>query len=271
MCSAQVFTAREKSPHTRFSQVAINLATWISPRFEVLVTEIADRYLTGQITTEESRAAAGQVARLFEVPDQARVAEWNRRRDESRGFTRESNETIRLATGNRATGVNYAALHDCVNWAATGKKTKQLRQELGIKGTPRDHMDALQLSIVTYVEGMGAQKVGEKRLRADADVEPKEAVEEVGRLAYKAHEFTKTTGGHGLPLLSARPPTMAQLGRALAAPVPGKTALAVLEKAAMKPAVLRLAAPKKTGPLDRFLKPARVPAAVPHSELDLYD
>ncbi|KAK9826957.1 hypothetical protein WJX74_001647 [Apatococcus lobatus] len=251
-------------------KVAINLATWISPRFEVLVTDIADRYLTGQITTEESQAAAGQVAALFAVPDQGKIAEWNRRREESKMFTRESNLTIQLATGNRATGMNYAQLHDCVNWAATGRKTKQLRRELGIRGTPRDHMDALQLSMVTYVEGMGAQKVGEKRRLAEEDVTPKEAVEEVGRLAYKAHEFTKTTGGHGLPLLGQRPPTMEQLGRALAAARPGKMARLILEKAEMKPAQLRLAAPKKTGPMDRFLKPA-VPGAVPHSELDLYD
>ena len=257
--------------HMRFSQVAINLATWISPRFEVLVTNIADRYLTGQITTEESQAAAGQVAQLFGVPNKARIAEWNARRDDSREFTKESNMTIQLATGNRATGVNYSMMHDVVNWAATGRKTKQLRQELGIRGTPRDHMDALQLSIVTYVEGMGAQKVGEKRRLMETDVAPKEAVEEVGRLAYKAHEFTKTTGGHGLPLLSHKPPTMEQLGRALAAPVPGKRARMILEKAEMKPAQLRLPAPTGRGTLHRFLKPAAVPAAVPHTELDLYD
>ncbi|KAK9816104.1 hypothetical protein WJX74_003750, partial [Apatococcus lobatus] len=46
-------------------KVAINLATWISPRFEVLVTDIVDRYLTGQITTEESRAVAAEVERVF--------------------------------------------------------------------------------------------------------------------------------------------------------------------------------------------------------------
>ncbi len=261
------------SNDTGFSQVAINLATWISPRFEVLVTEIADRYLTGQITTEESQAAASEVAKLFQVPEQAKLAEWHRQRNEGKGFTRESNLIIQRATGNRATGVNYASLHDAVNWAATGRKTKALRQELGIKGTPRDHMDGLQLAMVSYVEGMGAAKVGEKRRLLQQDVSPKEAVEEVGKLAYEAHSFTRSTGGHSLPLLMHKPPTMQQLDRALKAAAPSKTQQRILQKAEMKTVqALPAPAPSKNT-LDAYFtrKPTPIPAAVPHSALDLFD
>ncbi|KAK9864843.1 hypothetical protein WJX84_000753 [Apatococcus fuscideae] len=38
-------------------RVAINLANWCSPKFEVAVANLIDRYLMGQLTTEESKAA----------------------------------------------------------------------------------------------------------------------------------------------------------------------------------------------------------------------
>lgn len=234
----------------------------------MLVTEIADRYLTGQITTEESQAAAAKVAQLFQ-PNLVRLAEWHKQRNDSRTFTKESNMIIQAATGNKATGINYALLHDAVNWAATGRKTKHLRQELGIKGTPRDHMDALQLSMVSYVEGMGAQKVGEKRRMQELPVSPDEAVKEVGKLAYTAHQFTRSTGGHDLQLLMHKPPTMEQLRKALEAPAPTKTQQAVIQKAEMKPAAALPAPPQDTRTMKDFFRP--IPKAVPDSALDLYD
>ena len=235
----------------------------------MLVTDIADRYLTGQITTEESQAAAARVAQLFQ-PNEAKLANWHKQRNDGKMHTKQSNMAVQMATGNRATGLDYAQLHDCVNWAATGRKTKQLRQELGIKGTPRDHMDACQLSMVSYVEGMGAKKVGEKRRLAEIDIPPKEAVQEMGKLAHTAHGFTKETGGHVLPLLAQRPPTMEQFRKALQAPEPTKAQQVVLQKAEMKP-VAALPAPPKKGSIMNFFKPAPIPKAVPLSELDLFD
>lgn len=257
------------SVHTRLVQVAINLATWISPRFEVLVTEIADRYLTGQITTEESQAAAATVAQLFN-PDHVRLADWHKQRQDSREATKVCNLAVQQATGNRASGVNYACLHDSANWAAAGYKTKELRRQLGIKGTPRDHMAAPQLSMVAYVEGLGAVKVGEKRALAQADLEPRATVEEVGRLAYEAHHFTKGTGGHALALLAHKPPTMKQVQKALEAPKPTKRQQLVLQKAEMRPAAA-MPAPKTGQDIRRFFKAAAVPRAVPASQLDLYE
>ena len=247
-------------------QVAIHLATWISPEFAVFVVNVADRFLTGQLTTEESLAAASQVAQLFK-PEHAKLAEWHRQRSEGKTATKASNMTIQVATGNKASAVNYGAIHDSVNWAAAGKKTKQLKRELGIKGTPRDHMATPQLSMIAYVEAMGAAKVGEKRKELEHDVEPQQAVQIVGKLAYTAHHFTKSTGGHALPMLADKPPTMEQLSKALGAAVPNKRQQLVLKKAEMKPA---LALPMP-GQITKFFKPATVPRAVPESELDLFE
>lgn len=49
-------------------QLAINLASWCSPTFAVKVTELVLRYLSGQVTTEESRAAARTVNERAAAP-----------------------------------------------------------------------------------------------------------------------------------------------------------------------------------------------------------
>ena len=51
-------------------QLAINLASWCSPTFAVKVTALVLRYLTGQVTTEESRAAAKTVAERAAPPEE---------------------------------------------------------------------------------------------------------------------------------------------------------------------------------------------------------
>lgn len=43
-------------------RVAIDLAQWISPSFKVAVVTLVERYATGQVTTEESRAVAENIA-----------------------------------------------------------------------------------------------------------------------------------------------------------------------------------------------------------------
>lgn len=250
------------------AQVAINLATWISPKVAVFVTKLATRYLAGELTTEESQAAAAAVAQAFGGGSPpAQLVEWHKQRDEGRQATARANRLIQEATGNRAGGWDYAKIHDAVNWAATGRKTKDLRAELAIRGTPRNHMAAPQLSIVAYVEAMAGEKVGEKRRALGADVAPSEAVAEAGCLAYKAHDFTRGTGGHALPLLAEAPPTLAQVGKALGAAVPTKRQRATLERAAMRTAAALPAPPAK--PISDYFR--TVPAAVPERELDLYD
>ncbi len=44
-------------------RVAINLAQWISPEFDVAVSELVDRYVNGEVTTEESQTVAETIAK----------------------------------------------------------------------------------------------------------------------------------------------------------------------------------------------------------------
>jgi len=198
----------------------------------------------------------------------ARLVAWHKQRDEGKQATVLANATIRTATGNRAAGWDYAKIHDAVNWAATGRKTKALRTELGIKGTPRDRMAMPQLSMVAYVEAMTAAKVGEKRLASGTDVRPAQAVDEAGRLAYTTYDFVRGTGGHDMPLLAQAPPTVAQLDKALLAAAPTKRQRLIIDKAAMRPAAALPAPPAPEG-IQKYFR--TVPAAVPDSSLDLYD
>jgi hypothetical protein len=52
-------------------RLAINLAQWCSPSFAVKVTGLVLRYLSGQITSEESRAAAMRVNERAAPPEEA--------------------------------------------------------------------------------------------------------------------------------------------------------------------------------------------------------
>ncbi|KAK9864846.1 hypothetical protein WJX84_001417 [Apatococcus fuscideae] len=212
--------------------------------------------------------------RPSQVPPE--LTEWHRQRDEGREATKRAGAAIREATGNRAGGYHYAQCHDATNWAATGHKTKALKKQLGIRGTPRDHMPAPQLSIVAYVEAMASEKVGRKRLLLGADVAPCEAVREVGVLANAAHGFTRATGGHALPMLARRPPTTERYARALEAPAPTKRQRAVLEDGGMRAAPALPPPDSRKAGLVRYLVPVPLPtpvAPVPllPGELDLYD
>ncbi|KAK9844828.1 hypothetical protein WJX74_007382 [Apatococcus lobatus] len=202
--------------------------------------------------------------------DHSKLVDWHKQRADGKEATVRANLAIKAATGNLAAGWDYAKIHDAHNWAATGRKTKQLRAELGIRGTPRDHMAAPQLSMVAYVEAMTAEKVGRKRLAAGADIPPTSAVDEAGRLSYTAHDFTRGTGGHDVPLLAQAPPTLEQLGRALRAAEPTKRQRLTIERAAMRPAAA-LPAPGHARDIASFFCKRTVPAGVPESELDLYD
>lgn len=55
-------------------KVAIHLAQWCSPYFAVQVTDLVERYLSGRVTTEESRAAAEIARRAAEDARAARRA-----------------------------------------------------------------------------------------------------------------------------------------------------------------------------------------------------
>ena len=245
------------------------MATWISPKVAVFVTKLANRFLTGELTTEESKAAAAQVDAAFNIrkAPQELVA-WHKQRDDGRRATTLANAAIHGAS-KKATGRDYAMISDAVNWAATGRKTKQLRAELGIKGTPRNHMAAGQLSMVAYMEAVTAETAGEKLRELQGDVPPRLLVDEAGRLAMTTFEYTRDTGGHTMRLLARAPPTIAQVDRALQAAAPNKRQRLVLEKAEMKP-VAALPAPLTVNKgIQKYFR--TVPMAVPDSALDLYD
>ncbi len=81
-------------------KVAIHLAMWISPEFAVFVVNIADRFLTGQLTTEESLTAASQVAQWFR-PEHAKLLEWHKQRADGKEAAKASALAIKAATGIR--------------------------------------------------------------------------------------------------------------------------------------------------------------------------
>ena len=243
-------------------KVAIHLAQWISPDFAVWVTDLVERYVTGQVTTEQSRAAAQEISEAVEptrdspqVP--AQLIQWNRQRDDSRELTKTKSDTLKEVTGGKAYSA-YWRNNDAINKAATGKTTKELRVQLGIKkGTPRDRMGAPMLGMIAYQEGMVDKVLREAKEDKGDFLKDWEAIGVAETVTDEAEAFCKKTKGFELPMLQYKPPQVKQVQKALQAKKPTMRQQRLIT-AAMMPVLKALPAPP-------------VPVTTPADLGDLYD
>lgn len=118
-------------------EIAVDIAAWCSNAFKIQVNRLVHRFLKGEITTEESRQAAQATAEVVDVIDDTpqvppRLIQWNKQRDDSRELTKAKSDTLREVTDGKAHSA-YWRTNDAINKGATGKTTKELRVELGIK------------------------------------------------------------------------------------------------------------------------------------------
>ena len=243
-------------------KVAIHLAQWISPDFAVWVTDLVERYVTGQVTTEQSRAAAQEISEAVEpardspqIP--AQLIQWNRQRDDSRELTKTKSDTLKEVTGGKAYSA-YWRNNDAINKAATGKTTKELRVQLGIKkGTPRDRMGAPMLGMIAYQEGMVDKVLREAKEDKGDFLKDWEAIGVAETVTDEAEAFCKKTKGFELPMLQYKPPQVKQVQKALQAKKPTMRQQRLIT-AAMMPVLKALPAPP-------------VPVTTPADLGDLYD
>ena len=227
-------------------KVAIHLAQWISPDFAIWVTDLVEKFLTGQVTTEQSQAAAAEIAAASR-PQTARqvspqLIQWNRQRDDSRQLTKAKSDTLKEVTGGKAHSA-YWRSNDAINKAATGKTTKELRVQLGIKkGTPRDRMGAPMLGMITYQEGMVDKALREAKEDKGDFLKDWEAIGVTETVTDEAEAFCKKTGGFELPMLQYKPPQVKQVQKALQAKQPTMRQQRLIT-AAMMPILKSLPAP----------------------------
>ena len=118
-------------------QLAIHLAAWCSPTFAVKVTALVVRYLTGQVSTAESQAAAQLIReRSAPVPQ---VDEWDQQRCNGIAVAHVKNDAIRdyisARFSNATEGARmYAQVNNLINQATVGytSTTKKYKQDHAI-------------------------------------------------------------------------------------------------------------------------------------------
>ncbi len=207
-------------------KIALHLAQWISDDFALWVTDLVEKFLTGQVTTEQSQAAAAEVAAATQpatvpptVPPQ--LVQWNKQRDDGRELTKAKSDVIKEVTGGKAYGA-YWRINDAINMGCTGKTTKQLRVDLGIKkgGTPRDRMGAAMLGMIAYQEGTVQTALREAREDKGAFLKDWEAIGIAEVITEEAAQFCEKTKGFELPMLQYKPPAVKQVQKALQAKKP---------------------------------------------------
>ncbi len=232
-------------------KVAIHLAQWISEDFAIWVTDLVEKFITGQVTTEQSQAAAAEVAAATarpEVPPQ--LIQWNKQRGDSRELTKAKSDALREVTNGKAHSA-YWRTNDGINKGATGKTTKELRVELGIKkgGTPRDRMGAPMLGMIAYQEGMVDKALREAREDKGDFLKDWEAIGVAEKITDEAEAFCKKTKGFELPMLQYKPPAIKQVQRALQAKKPTFRQQRLIT-AAMMPVMKALPAPPTAPAMD---------------------
>ena len=248
-------------------KVAIHLAQWISPDFAIWVTDLVERYVTGQVTTEQSRRAAAEVARatLPVVDDKTVEAafpgllKWHAKRGEGRRETKNKNAVLQKVTGNKASGGHFGEMNDAINLGATGRRTQQLRVQAGwtakCKKTPRDRMQHANLCLIAYQEEMVPEAMEQAYEHEGRELTVREAMEAGLQVSDRVKACCEETGGDRLPLLQHAPPTLQRVKQVLALPAPKAKQQNILEWASLK-----------TMPA---LPPVPRPSVVDHG--DLYD
>ncbi len=236
-------------------KVALHLAQWISEDFAIWVSDLVEKFLTGQVTTEQSQAAASEVAAATQpatvpptVPPQ--LVQWNKQRDDGRELTKAKSDVIKEVTGGKAYGA-YWRINDAINMGCTGKTTKQLRVDLGIKkgGTPRDRMGAAMLGMIAYQEGTVQTALREAREDKGAFLKDWEAIGIAEVITEEAAQFSEKTKGFELPMLHYKPPAVKQVQKALQAKKPSLRQQRLIT-AAFMPTLKALPAPPPVATLD---------------------
>ena len=247
--------------------IAVEVAGWCSLKLKIQINRLVSRYLRGELTTDESRAAAEEAAKVVHVVDEAPPAalvQWWSKRDEGREANKDTGADLKALTGNVAKGWHYSQLNEGINHAATGRTTKQLRAEAKIKKTPRDRMQKANLCLVAYQEAMIQAKWREEvETRQVAKLSPGEALRLAGEVSKEVLACCKSTKGDKLPLLEFQPPKIAQVQKALGSKKPGKRQEKILDRAKMSVLKALPAPPRK--PI------MHVAPVVPFEKDDLYD
>lgn len=119
--------------------VAIKLAEWLDPDFEVYVKDTFKRFLEGDITLADE---------IIQRQTKTENIEWISERVEGKKARHYYTDELKLRG---VTGIGYAMNSNALYLGLFDKKASDLREELKISN-PRDGMSALQLAATRFAE-----------------------------------------------------------------------------------------------------------------------
>lgn len=131
-------------------QVAIHMAQWCSPKFAVAVSELVFKFMSGQLTTEESQETGRAlfVGDVFNTPE----------RLEARAKDKTARKTMRDLIKTKLSkpgSSDYAIPANIVNVFAMnlpeGLNTKKFMKAMKLKGPAADYQSVQQLSCATWI------------------------------------------------------------------------------------------------------------------------
>ncbi len=128
--------------------VAIKLAEWLSPEFDVFVKETFKRYLDSDITLADD---------IIQRSKSEQELIWLEKRLKGKLARKAFTESLQK---HGVTGMGYATNTNAIYLEILGKTAQQLKEERGIvKNTTRDDMTAIELSAIDLAELLAIQKI----------------------------------------------------------------------------------------------------------------
>jgi hypothetical protein len=148
-------------------QIALAYAKYLSPELHMAVNEVFKQFMEADTALAESVLERSKDQRgILRVADKAvnkleskQDLEWIAARADARqGQLEVMAVASKYANGDKTV---FGKICDTNNEFVTGKRTRQLREEFGIKGnkTPRDYFKADQLTELQLVQSWQAQKI----------------------------------------------------------------------------------------------------------------
>ena len=142
-------------------RILINAAQWVSVDFDLAVSELVQKFMSGQLTTEESQETGRAlfVGDVFKTPERLEA----RAKDKTARKTMRDLIKIKLA---RPGSSDYAIPANIVNVFAMdlpdGLNTKKFMEAMRLKGPAADYQSVQQLSCATWINDCLYEWLGEQ-------------------------------------------------------------------------------------------------------------
>ena len=173
------------------------------------MNRLVSRYFRGELSTEESKAAAELLPQAVQlVQGTLDVVEWKGKREVAKQLTKAKSSKIHQVTGGKAKGA-YWVVNQALTKSVAGKTPGELKAEhKGNKGdTPRNYMPVGMLSLLNWGDDRVDHELEKAYAEAGRFLTDTEVQTVAMRVTDKMFELCSNTGGFDVPLLKETPAT----------------------------------------------------------------